>query len=771
MPGTPRRPEKPIPARPTASRPASGPASSRPTPRPQASPLKGVQKGNVVRPAAPPQRVMPQKPAPVARAAVRPAASVQKPAVRPLQQPARQPVKPTNRPARPTGTPARPAGGTAGMVGAGVNRAAAAAALNTAGAHADISAEVESLNSALRNLTEKASFNDTVSDFNRISAALDDLVALLDSARDKGYCYAADLDNEVYKVKGQWDTMYPQLFDEYERQVNMISGRLPAAYEQIDRVNRLLRNPAAARPAIQSAHTQINTLLQTIDGADRRLENRYRPIEETAGKLRKRLNDIHWSMDQLVDAKFARKDDEELVLAVAARWDKEGKEDPEGIFYLTNKRLIFEQKEKVAVKKILFITTASELVHEVLIDQPWNAVRGVKPDNKGLFGHQDYVNVTFAERSLGTVAFHINGQDAKEWAALMERVRSGQIENDRFTGQGISAADLTRVITADDIVSLQNEARQLQDEMMLKSIREDLAEVENDVFSLARRLAELRAKGYAMEKALDADITILTSQWERIKANADKVVEHQTNLLSQQMAVIQGAISSLAAKAKQPSAARSLYVQAKSAMAAAASQAYAAQQTVAAQYGGYASEIEEISAHLDWVGWMLDALSTASFRLLATESGIAAAEAMWASPGLEPENGILFLTDQRLLWEDRVDAFELKVDIPLQLIRDARRVEEGGSEYLEFTFESGAPYPSTRFEFSLPVAEDWVKIVGRARTGEYSQGRAIEVDPAELERIRSAPDQCPKCGGAFTAPILRGQTSISCEYCGNVIQI
>jgi DNA-directed RNA polymerase subunit RPC12/RpoP len=40
-----------------------------------------------------------------------------------------------------------------------------------------------------------------------------------------------------------------------------------------------------------------------------------------------------------------------------------------------------------------------------------------------------------------------------------------------------------------------------------------------------------------------------------------------------------------------------------------------------------------------------------------------------------------------------------------------------------------------------------------------------------LERIRNAPQQCTKCGAAITDPILRGQTEIPCEYCGNVMRI
>ena len=214
-------------------------------------------------------------------------------------------------------------------------------------------------------------------------------------------------------------------------------------------------------------------------------------------------------------------------------------------------------------------------------------------------------------------------------------------------------------------------------------------------------------------------------------------------------------------------------MQIKSAVASAEAQADAADDAVIAQYDQYADEVETVTAHLAWVGWMLDALATATFQLLATESGVAATEAVWGRPGLEPENGILFLTDQRLLWEDRVGTFELKLEVPLAQVADVKKAldEASGQEFLDFGFASGAPYPTARFQLALPVGDAWLKMIGRARSGDYAKDRAVEIDQAELERIRNAPRQCSNCGAGLTAPILRGQNEITCEYCGQVIRI
>ena len=44
-------------------------------------------------------------------------------------------------------------------------------------------------------------------------------------------------------------------------------------------------------------------------------------------------------------------------MAVRATWQKGGEDNPQGILYLTDQRLLFEQKQEIGAKKVLFITT------------------------------------------------------------------------------------------------------------------------------------------------------------------------------------------------------------------------------------------------------------------------------------------------------------------------------------------------------------------------------------------------------------------------------
>jgi hypothetical protein len=712
----------------------------------------------VVRPAAPPLRIMPTQPQPALK-------SLQKAA------PAAAPARPqaAMRPAALRPTPAGAVAIGAALAGA---TAVGLSTVNTTNVHADLSAEVSVLQSSISDLQTRSMFGAVQSEMNDLDQLVNRVVELLESARQKGYAFQGDLENLAYSAHGQWQTAYPQVTARLNQQASMLQNRLLPVNSHVNSLNANLGNPAAAAPILRGTQSQVNGLLAEVARIEADLRQGYQSINAQAQSLNSRLTTIHWAMDQLAGAKFVLPTGEGLVVAVPARWDKEGKDDPEGILYLTNRRLIFERKEKVATKKILFITTASELVQEVVIDQPVGKISACEAENKGLFGHQDFLQVKFAGEP-GDVALHINGQGAKDWAAWIEKVRSGQIENERASAAaGISISDLTRPLSMADVVALQGQVNTLQDEMMLKGPRQEIETLENDTNLLERKLSVVRTRGYQIEKDLEGDATVLLAQWSRVKNNTQATIDYQAAQLGGQMRGIQDDLARLVGMSASLGAARPLYMQLKSAVASAEAQADAAEATVLAQYDEFADEVESMMAHLEWVDWMLDAISTASFQLLATESGVAAVEAVFQHPDWEPENGVLFLTDQRLLWEDRVGTYELKVNVPLQDVLEVKAEgdETGEQNALVFQFGAQGPVPVARFLISQPVTDDWLMMVGRARSGGYAQDRVTPITQEELDRVRNAPQQCSKCGAGFTAPILRGQTEIHCEYCGNVVR-
>ena len=288
---------------------------------------------------------------------------------------------------------------------------AAALSVNTATVDPQITTEVNALQSSLNDLQRRSTFADLQDRIMDLDKEVSRVTSLLESARSKGYAFQKDLDDTIYRATDQWQVAREKALNMIPQQVPVMQNNLAPLQNQLQQVNASLTNSALARPLIARTQSQINNLLSTVSQIESNIRSSYTEVESNVSQASSRLSTIHWALTQLDEATYKLAVGEDLVMAVKARWDQEGDDDPEGILYLTDKRLIFERKEKVATKKVLFVTVSSQMVHEVMIDQPLGSLQGVNAQNKGLFGHQDFIEVQFSDPKLKLVSFHLDGQE------------------------------------------------------------------------------------------------------------------------------------------------------------------------------------------------------------------------------------------------------------------------------------------------------------------------------------------------------------------------
>lgn len=679
-------------------------------------------------------------------------------------------------PARPTGRPVpKPAGvpQPKTMVKPGAPSSVILPSVAGGAVAAEVLEQVNSLQGRVSSLQSRVSLSGVREEITSLDQKLNKLAQRLETVRKQGYVYSGDLDPKVYDLIGQWQGVRPQAENSLQQQALFLSQHAVNLHGPLSQLAASTRNAARVNALMPSVSASVDSLANTVSDAERGLRDMYGPIDSEANATESRLSRIEELMRLLGLAKFQLNGGEAGVAAVKAKLDKDGKDDPEGYLYLTDKRLIYEQNQEIATKKVLFITTASEKVQQVLVDTPLSEVSSAKASSKGLLGHEDHLDVEYAGKE---VHFHIDGQDSEEWQALIERAKSGGLESERASaGAGVSLADMSGPITQADIVQLQGEVNDLQQRAMLTFAKDALEDLETKVGNLPRQLADVRARGYVFEKALEGQVESLGAQWSGIKQSVEGDVRHQSQLLGGSMQGIQSQMAQVMGLSARPESARPVYLQVKSLVAGAEAQAAAAEQSVLGQYDNFAEEADAVGAHLDWVAWMLEALSTASFQLLATEGGVQAAEANWLRPSTDPLGGILFLTDQRVIFEEREGEFSVPLDVPLSLVAEARPLSGQGAEqdeeHLSLRFDSGAPMGSALFQLVGPAAEDWKAFIGRAKAGDFTNDRAQAIDPAALETVKNAPTQCPSCSSAYTKPVLRGQTEVRCEYCGTVTRL
>ena len=208
-------------------------------------------------------------------------------------------------------------------------------------------------------------------------------------------------------------------------------------------------------------------------------------------------------------------------------------------------------------------------------------------------------------------------------------------------------------------------------------------------------------------------------------------------------------------------------------------------------YNQFNNQVSAATRHLDDIEYLLTQLAEASFQLLPTEAGIAAVKAAWCKTGKEQKGdpqGVLYLTDQRLIFEQKEEIATKKVlfvvtekqkvqglqlEAPVALVDKVETSKQGllkNEDHIEIHFASGAPFQSAHFHIWSEAAA-WQALINRAKTKDFDQGRAVALDQAAVDRVKSAPAQCPSCGGTITTVVLRGMDSIKCEYCGMVIRL
>jgi predicted nucleic acid-binding Zn-ribbon protein len=639
---------------------------------------------------------------------------------------------------------------------------------------AEIASEISALQSNISFAQSKASLTDVRSEMSQLDQQLSKLSQTLEGVRKQGYVYGGDIDPKLYDLMGQWQSVRPQAEEAISQHAYSLSQSAANLQGPLSQLARYTNNAAQARLLMPPASASVQGLIDAAQNAEGAIGAMYANIRSEASAIETRLGPIAAMMALVAGARFKLAEGESAVMAVKAKLDKEGKdEDMQGFLYLTDKRLLYERKEEIVKKKVLFIATDKEMVHELVVETPLANVAGVKASKKGLMGNEDHLDVEFGGQS---VHFHLGGQDSREWQALIEKVKSGGLESERAAaGAGISMADMTGPVTQADILQLQSEVNDLQARAMLSFAKDALEDMETKVGGLPRQLSDVRARGYVFEKALESQVQTLAGQWDKVKQSVNDDARQQSAALTASMAAIQQQMAQVMAQSANPAAARPVYMQVKSLAAGASAQAEAAEQSIFGQYDDFQAEVDSLSAHFDWVDWMLQALSTASFQLMATEGGVAASQANWLRPNSDPMGGILFLSDQRLIFEEREGEFSVPLEVPVSLIVSTTPLNAQGAnqdeEHLALAFASGAPMSATTFQLLGPQAEEWQAMIGRAKAGDYTKDRAIEIDQAEIDRVKNAPTECPACGNKFTAPVLRGQTEIKCEACGTVTRL
>lgn len=196
-------------------------------------------------------------------------------------------------------------------------------------------------------------------------------------------------------------------------------------------IERLCGRPALADNILDQLDVKLNQLQAQIDTAERDVRGTYDTLGQQLYQLQREFKAVEFLLDSLDTASFDLYPDEYGVAACEADWTNHPDE-PKGILFLTEGRLVFEQREKKATKKMLFITTESELVQDKLWDTPIGNVAELEAeDQKKFLRRKELLELRFREYTgglHGEVTLQLKGAANEEWAGLIKRVQRGEFD-------------------------------------------------------------------------------------------------------------------------------------------------------------------------------------------------------------------------------------------------------------------------------------------------------------------------------------------------------
>jgi hypothetical protein len=343
-----------------------------------------------------------------------------------------------------------------------------------------------------------------------------------------------------------------------------------------------------------------------------------------------------------------------------------------------------------------------------------------------------------------------------------------------------------------EIDAIQSSVNSLHSKVRLSDVRDSVEDLQTRISNLPAKVKDLRARGYPFEKGLESKATDFAAQWPPVQARVLTEIDRQALALERALAPLEEDFRRLVAQASMPSVAQPLLTQAQSAVSTLESKVSAASSSIYGMYDDLQVQVQEVFNQLQQVEWALKQVAEATFRLFPTEAAIMAVKATWAKGEKEDKDdpqGILYLTDQRLLFEQKQEVAtkkllfittqkekvqQLLLEVPVALVNNVKATKRGflgHEDHIELTFSPDAAVEAAHFHIDGQDCNQWQGLIGRAKARDFDADRAVAVDEAAVEKVRSAPTACPQCGAAITTQILRGMDSVRCEYCGKVIRL
>ena len=314
-----------------------------------------------------------------------------------------------------------------------------------------VSEEINALQNRVNALQGSVQLTNSREAVEQIQTNVNELAPRIASIRIRGYVFEKDMEGQAQSLLSSWTQLYPSLQTQINTQSTALVNALRPIEMQMPQLAAMAGNPAAVRGLLVTLQSAIGQEENKVSATEQTIEEMYNQFSNQVSATTRHLDEIEYLLAQLTEASFQLLPTEAGIAAVKAAWCKTGKEqkgDPQGVLYLTDQRLIFEQKEELATKKVLFVATEKQKVQELQLEAPVAMVDKVETSKQGLLKNEDHIEVHFLSGIAVQMAhFHI-WQDNTAWQALINRARNKDFNQGRAVALDQSVVDKVKAAPA-----------------------------------------------------------------------------------------------------------------------------------------------------------------------------------------------------------------------------------------------------------------------------------------------------------------------------------
>ncbi|RMG71658.1 MAG: hypothetical protein D6711_14820 [Chloroflexi bacterium] len=265
-----------------------------------------------------------------------------------------------------------------------------------------------------------------------IETKIHNMPAEIQKIRQRGYAFRSYLEQKAEVFSKHWEALHRRITMVIEQEVGCLSQEFSEVERRFNLAERVANHPERLAGLLDDLRDAVQELDEKTKASVNRAREVYATLKKDVDENQRQLDEINWFCDVKDEATFDLLAGESLFMVAKGEWvaTGKGKDDPDGYLYLTDQRIVFEQKEKVGKKLGLF---GGKQVQEVEWEIPLNQIEGVEWENKGLFGGKDMLHFTLRSGApYDKITVEVKGAaDNKYWVKQIERMIAGETNDER----------------------------------------------------------------------------------------------------------------------------------------------------------------------------------------------------------------------------------------------------------------------------------------------------------------------------------------------------